>query len=163
MPTTLTTVNSFIYLASQSPRRRQLLEQLGVAYQLLLPDADEVTVEVTPRAGKRPEVRATHRQSGQSVAIAPAAGTADVEWHARELLAAEMARQARLHAGVAPQEVVRRWWLGARPTVRDPRTGVTVSRLKDLFQGDIDLFLLAHLERRRAGDGKAPATSAVGG
>lgn len=41
MPTTPTTVNSFIYLASQSPRRRQLLEQLGVAYQLLLPDADE--------------------------------------------------------------------------------------------------------------------------
>ena len=34
-------MNSFIYLASQSPRRRQLLEQLGVAYQLLLPDADE--------------------------------------------------------------------------------------------------------------------------
>lgn len=29
-----------IYLASQSPRRRQLLEQLGVAYQLLLPNAD---------------------------------------------------------------------------------------------------------------------------
>jgi septum formation protein len=34
-------VNSFIYLASQSPRRRQLLEQLGVTYQLLLPDGDE--------------------------------------------------------------------------------------------------------------------------
>ena len=31
----------FIYLASQSPRRRQLLEQLGVAYELLLPAADE--------------------------------------------------------------------------------------------------------------------------
>lgn len=31
----------FIYLASQSPRRRQLLEQLGVRYELLLPDADE--------------------------------------------------------------------------------------------------------------------------
>ena len=31
----------FIYLASQSPRRRQLLEQLGVAYELLLPDEDE--------------------------------------------------------------------------------------------------------------------------
>lgn len=31
----------FIYLASQSPRRRQLLDQLGVAHQLLLPDADE--------------------------------------------------------------------------------------------------------------------------
>lgn len=31
----------FVYLASQSPRRRQLLEQLGVTYELLLPDADE--------------------------------------------------------------------------------------------------------------------------
>ena len=31
----------FIYLASQSPRRRQLLEQLGVRYELLLPDAGE--------------------------------------------------------------------------------------------------------------------------
>ena len=41
MPTTPTTVNSFIYLASQIPRRRQLLEQLGVAYQMLLPDGDE--------------------------------------------------------------------------------------------------------------------------
>ena len=32
---------SFIYLASQSPRRSQLLEQLGVRHELLLPDADE--------------------------------------------------------------------------------------------------------------------------
>jgi septum formation protein len=31
----------FVYLASQSPRRSQLLEQMGVAHQLLLPDADE--------------------------------------------------------------------------------------------------------------------------
>lgn len=31
----------FIYLASQSPRRRQLLEQLGVRYEPLLPDAGE--------------------------------------------------------------------------------------------------------------------------
>lgn len=31
----------FIYLASQSPRRRQLLEQLGVRHELLLPDAEE--------------------------------------------------------------------------------------------------------------------------
>jgi septum formation protein len=30
-----------IYLASQSPRRRQLLDQIGVRYQLLLPGADE--------------------------------------------------------------------------------------------------------------------------
>jgi septum formation protein len=34
-------MDNFVYLASQSPRRRQLLEQLGVRYELLLPDADE--------------------------------------------------------------------------------------------------------------------------
>jgi septum formation protein len=33
--------HKMIYLASQSPRRRQLLEQLGVQYELLLPDPDE--------------------------------------------------------------------------------------------------------------------------
>ncbi len=32
---------SFIYLASQSPRRSQLLLQLGVAHELLLPDPQE--------------------------------------------------------------------------------------------------------------------------
>lgn len=34
-------MDNFVYLASQSPRRRQLLEQLGVRYELLLPDANE--------------------------------------------------------------------------------------------------------------------------
>ena len=32
---------NFVYLASQSPRRRQLLEQLGVRYELLLADSAE--------------------------------------------------------------------------------------------------------------------------
>jgi septum formation protein len=32
---------NFIYLASQSPRRAQLLEQIGVRFELLLPDASE--------------------------------------------------------------------------------------------------------------------------
>lgn len=34
-------MDPFIYLASKSPRRRQLLEQLGVRFELLLPDDDE--------------------------------------------------------------------------------------------------------------------------
>jgi septum formation protein len=34
-------MTGFIYLASQSPRRRQLLDQLGVRHELLLPGADE--------------------------------------------------------------------------------------------------------------------------
>lgn len=33
--------HDFVYLASQSPRRVQLLQQLGVAHRPLLPDADE--------------------------------------------------------------------------------------------------------------------------
>jgi septum formation protein len=46
MPTTPTTANehgmsAFVYLASQSPRRSQLLTQIGVEHQLLLPDAHE--------------------------------------------------------------------------------------------------------------------------
>lgn len=35
------TVHKQIYLASQSPRRQALLKQLGVSYDLLLPDASE--------------------------------------------------------------------------------------------------------------------------
>lgn len=34
-------MSDFIYLASQSPRRKQLLEQWGVRCELLLPDVDE--------------------------------------------------------------------------------------------------------------------------
>ena len=32
---------AFLYLASQSPRRRQLLEQIGIRHELLLPGGDE--------------------------------------------------------------------------------------------------------------------------
>jgi septum formation protein len=32
---------AFVYLASQSPRRRQLLDQIGARHELLLPGADE--------------------------------------------------------------------------------------------------------------------------
>ena len=45
----------FIYLASQSPRRRQLLDQLGVRHELLLPRADEDAEALeAERAGELP-------------------------------------------------------------------------------------------------------------
>ena len=45
----------FVYLASQSPRRRQLLEQLGVAHELLLPGDDEDTEALEePLPGEAP-------------------------------------------------------------------------------------------------------------
>ena len=46
-------MDNFVYLASQSPRRRQLLEQLGVRYELLLPDADEDTEADRARSALR--------------------------------------------------------------------------------------------------------------
>ncbi len=39
-------MSEFIYLASQSPRRRQLLEQLGVRHELLLPAPGEDTESI---------------------------------------------------------------------------------------------------------------------
>lgn len=55
---------SFIYLASQSPRRRQLLDQLGVAHRLLLPgdpEAAEALEAVRPREAPRAYVRRVTR------------------------------------------------------------------------------------------------------
>ena len=51
----------FIYLASQSPRRSQLLEQLGVCHELLLPNA----------VGDEPE----DAEGGRASAPAPAYAT----------------------------------------------------------------------------------------
>lgn len=46
----------WLYLASQSPRRRQLLDQLGVRHELLLPDADEDAESLeAERPGEAPE------------------------------------------------------------------------------------------------------------
>ncbi len=46
----------WLYLASQSPRRRQLLDQLGVAHRLLLPEAHEDAEALeAERAGESPE------------------------------------------------------------------------------------------------------------
>ena len=48
-------MRDFIYLASQSPRRRQLLEQIGVQHQLLLPGPQEDAEALeTVRAGEAP-------------------------------------------------------------------------------------------------------------
>ena len=48
--------SDFVYLASQSPRRRQLLEQIGVRHELLVADADEdVEALEATRAGESPE------------------------------------------------------------------------------------------------------------
>ena len=42
----------FLYLASQSPRRAQLLDQMGVKYQMLLPDRNENVEALEEPLGK---------------------------------------------------------------------------------------------------------------
>ena len=50
-----TAKHGFIYLASQSPRRRELLAQIGVRHELLLPRADEDAEALeAERAGELP-------------------------------------------------------------------------------------------------------------
>lgn len=45
----------FVYLASQSPRRRQLLQQIGVRFELLLPDdSEDAEALEAVRAGEDP-------------------------------------------------------------------------------------------------------------
>jgi septum formation protein len=75
--------HDFLYLASQSPRRRQLLEQIGARHELLLPDEheDAEALEAT-RRGEAPD--------------------AYVERVTRAKLAAARARHARRALAPAP-------------------------------------------------------------
>ena len=56
--------NRFIYLASQSPRRRQLLEQLGVAHELLLPEPHEDAEALEAVLPGEPPARYVQRVTG---------------------------------------------------------------------------------------------------
>jgi septum formation protein len=53
-----------IYLASQSPRRAQLLEQLGVRFEKLLPDPDEDAEALEVVHGLEPPARYVQRVTG---------------------------------------------------------------------------------------------------
>ncbi len=57
-------MTDFVYLASQSPRRRQLLEQLGVRYELLLPGADEDAESLEDVLPGEPPARYVQRVTG---------------------------------------------------------------------------------------------------
>ena len=65
-------MTDFVYLASQSPRRRQLLEQLGVPYELLLPDdsedAEALEIALKNEAPSVYVVRVTGLKLGAAVA-----------------------------------------------------------------------------------------------
>jgi septum formation protein len=57
-------MSDFIYLASQSPRRSQLLEQIGVAHKLLLPGLDEDAESLEAVHGAEAPARYVARVTG---------------------------------------------------------------------------------------------------
>ena len=57
-------MTDLIYLASQSPRRRQLLDQLGVRHELLLADASEDAETLEAVRGKEAPARYVQRVTG---------------------------------------------------------------------------------------------------
>ncbi len=57
-------MSDFIYLASQSPRRSQLLTQLGLDHRLLLPDAQEDAEALEAVRGQEPPARYVQRVTG---------------------------------------------------------------------------------------------------
>ena len=79
----MTVAADFLYLASQSPRRRQLLEQIGVRHELLLPGPDEDAEALEALvAGESPDDYVTrvtaaklqaalHRRAARGLALAP--------------------------------------------------------------------------------------------
>lgn len=57
-------MSDFIYLASQSPRRSQLLAQIGVAHTVLLPDPDEDAESLEVIRGAEAPARYVDRVTG---------------------------------------------------------------------------------------------------
>ena len=58
-----------IYLASRSPRRKALLDQIGVAYEIIGTDLEEVRGENEPAADY--VVRVAAAKAGTARAVAP--------------------------------------------------------------------------------------------
>jgi septum formation protein len=69
-------MSEYIYLASQSPRRRQLLEQIGVQHRLLLPDPHEDAEALEAVHGNEAPARYVQRVTGLKLDAALARLTA---------------------------------------------------------------------------------------
>jgi len=163
----------FVYLASQSPRRRQLLAQIGVAHELLLPDADEDPEALeAERAGESPEdyvVRVTHAKLDAALtrwrrrALPPAPvlaadttvalgrqvlGKPADAAHARAMLARLSGRTHRVLTALALA------WPDADPLAR-PRvhTALSIShvRWRELAPAEIDAYVASGEPMGKAG------------
>jgi septum formation protein len=170
------TRHSFVYLASQSPRRKQLLEQLGVNFELLLPDASEdaEALEVAhPNEKPRAYVQrvtdlkletALQRLKNRGLALAPVLcsdttvaigntifGKPDNAEHAKEMLKQLSGQTHRVLTAVS---------IG---TMRKQSRALSISQVRfaDLSKQDIDRYVASQEPLGKAGSyaiqGKAAA------
>jgi protein subunit release factor A len=118
-------------------------------------DQDEIEMKTgsVKRAGKiirqiRFEVSSIHKPTGVQVSICSGLGKDETIEASQELLKCEVERIERMknNIGESGHEMVRRWWMGTGPQVRDPRTNVTIKKLKPVLSGNINPFLIGWLE-----------------
>ncbi len=98
----------------------------------------------------RTQVDVVYQPTGQKISIKSGQDAIAAEASARDLMTAELQRQKQLASvnDTFPYDVIRRWWLGQQPHVRDIRTNVTIKRIKDVTSGQINPFLTAWLEKQ---------------
>jgi len=159
-------MTTFIYLASQSPRRRQLLEQLGVAYQLLLPDPDEdaeALEAVLPRETPMAYVRrvtqlkldaALARLQRRGLALAPVLCSDTTVALGRQILgkpadAEDAASMLRMLSGTT-HRVLTDVALGA-PTLRHSAVSVSQVRFAPMSDAQIRAYVVTGEPMGKAG------------
>ncbi len=157
-----------IYLASQSPRRRELLKQIGINFELLLLRADprrNVDVDETPIVGEKPEdyvQRLSRAKAEAGFAVlklrnlppfpvlaadttvtidGKILGKPDNDEHAAEMIARLSGREHRVHSAVA---------MAMNEQVEVALSTSTV-RFTSLSEERIRRYLLTHEYRDKAG------------
>ncbi len=105
----------------------------------------------------RSKVTATHRPSATSISATSDLSPEEAAPLVEDLLHSELAYRQMLEAGgedpesqeaVQVEDIIRKYTLRPRPSVRDARTGVTANNINELWKGAIDEFLYAALRAR---------------
>ena len=91
---------------------------------------------------------AAYKESDTVIRIENALDLAESERVAVDLLQSEIHHQATLEDGDPDEiEIARRYRLHTKALARDPRTGVTIDKLNDLWKGKLNPFFLGWLDR----------------
>ena len=99
-------------------------------------------------------VTVTHRPSATTISATSDLSPEEAAPLVEDLLHSELAYRQMLEAGeedpgsqeaVQVEDIIRKYTLRPRPSVRDARTGVTMNNLNDLWKGALDEFLYAAL------------------